>query len=338
MKRFVLFFLALGLLLSLSGLCLAAEAPLSVSDSEGGAGQTVYLTVTLEESVMANTIGVQCEFDKTLLTALPELCTWGNTGLLSAFDTDNIGVWAGADSVDLQGKLCVLAFQVQEGVTFSQTKVKCTVILKDDARELGTYTAEGSITCKCVHEYGDWTSGGSLGHVRVCSLCGGKNTQSHDWDDGTQKPGEGNMTIVTYTCLVCRDQTTVEVPTGGEAQKPTEPGQTEPDGIVVRPTVPDQDSYVPTYPTQTGQQDQSQSTQTGANTGIQTEGVVDHTHAAGEETLSSDLGNTDGQTSAEADHDHSTTAGGTDPANIWVIVGVLAVAITGAVLFLKKKR
>lgn len=332
MKHFVLCFLALGLVVSLSGLCLAAETPLSVSDAKGGSGQTVYLAVTLDESVMANTVGITCQFDDTLLTALPELCRWEKISLLSAFEEGNVGAWAGAVTSDMKGKLCVLAFQVKEGVAFSQTKVVCTVVLKDGAKEMGTYTAEGTVSCECAHDYGDWTSTGEVSHTRVCSLCGGKNTQYHSWDDGTEKAGEGNMTTVTYTCLVCRAQTAVEVPTGGEAQRPTEPGQTEPDGIVVRPTVPDQDTG-----SQSGQQDHSQSTQSNADTGIQTEGVVtpDHTHAAGEETLSSDLGNTDGQTSAEAGHDH--TAGGTDPANIWVIVGVLAVAAAAGVFFLKKK-
>lgn len=338
MKRFVLLMLALMLILSLTTVCLAAEdAPLSVSNSQIAEGQTVYLAVTLNESVTANTIGVMCEYDKTLLTAQPSLCTWGKTGVLAAFEQDNMGAWASAEAQDLKGKLCVLAFQVKEGVAFSRTAVKCTVMLKDNAEEKGTFTAEGYVETPCDHSYGPWSGAGSLGHQRTCSLCGGKNTQAHSWDEGSSapKPGDSNITVVTYTCQVCKETSTREVPAGAEQTAPDRPQQTE----------PEQENVVSTFP-QTGQgsnRPEDSRPQTGedkhgpsyrgeeaSTAGTQPE----HGHSHEEEAATEPS-----HDATEPSHDHEhAPAGGSSRANIWVIVAVLAAAIAGAVLFLKKKR
>lgn len=210
MKRIFFWVLAAALVLSLTATCWAAgEATLT--SAKGGPGQTVYLTLELQKSVEASAVGVNCQFDETLLTAQPELSTWEREGLLFAFEKDNMGVWAAEKPVDLKGKLCVLAFQVNDGVAFDSTEVTVTVVLKDGAAEKGSYTATGLITCECTHDYGSWESTGNLNHVRVCSLCGGKNTQNHSWDPGEKQTQSDGTTLLVRTCTVCKARTGVDV-------------------------------------------------------------------------------------------------------------------------------
>lgn len=211
MKRIFLWALALALTLALAGNALAAEGGMTLSDSQGGAGQTVYLTLELKETVEASAVGLVCEYDTDLLTAQPELSTWEQEGLLFAFEEGNRGVWASEKPGDRKGKLCVLAFQVNEGVAFDRTQVVCTVVFKDGATEKASYTVQGSITCQCTHEYGDWESAGSLNHSRVCALCGGKSTQPHSWDDGQKQTQPDGTTLLVRTCPVCKARTARDV-------------------------------------------------------------------------------------------------------------------------------
>ena len=201
--------LAVALVLSLTATCWAAgEATLT--DAKGGPGQTVYLTFELLASVQANTMGIECQFDKDLLEAQPELCVWEREGMLSAFDTDNLGVWMGEKTADMKGKICVLAFRVKDGAAFETTEVTVTLLLKDDAKDMGSYTAKGVVSCECTHDYGDWESTGNQNHARVCSLCGGKSTQPHSWDSGQNQTQPDGTTLLVKTCTLCKAKVGVD--------------------------------------------------------------------------------------------------------------------------------
>lgn len=320
MKRFIMLLLTFGLLMSISVPCFAAENDLSLSETKGGAGQVVYMVVTLNASVKANTIGVQCEFDENLLTPWPELSSWGKTGVLSAFKAGNIGAWAGNAVEDMKGKLCVLAFQIKEKVAFSDTEVTCTVVLKNGTEEVGKYTAKGKILSNCEHKYGDWTSAGNLGHTRVCSLCGGKNTQMHQWDDGTEAPGQADTTILTTTCLVCLEQKTTEIPAGNKNDLTPNNGGTgstgsnNGEGSHEHPGVQDQNS-------QNGNQGTLQNPE--HNHDVEAgEKIPDHTHT-------DDAINADG---------NSATPAKMNPAVLWIVLGLVAVVFVGCVISIKKKH
>ena len=327
MKRIVQLALVLTLMLSLALPCLGAE--LAVSDSKAAAGQTVYLTVSIDQPLSANAVAVKCEYDTALLTAQPDLCAWETVGTLSAFQDGNIGVWAVEKTQELKGRLCVLAFGVKEGTAFSQTTVKCTVVLKEGSREVANLTAEGVISCNCTHSYGSW-SGSELGHSRTCSLCGGVNTQSHSWDAGksAQKPGDNTVTVITYTCTVCKQTRSVEKTADSHDQQTPQPsGPSQPGGQVDEPIRPSQPTG-PHYPDHSTPQ-QTEPGQTvipGQDAGHDHEqGQQEHSH---QDTLT--IGATD-----EHDHDHSPS--GEDPVILWVILGVLALAVTAGVLFVKKR-
>lgn len=204
MKRLLFMSLAVMLILSLTCNVVAAGDGVTVSDANGGPGQTVYLTVQLQNPVEASAIGIQCQFDETLLDAVPELSTWEKEGLLSSFDSGNKGVWASQSSAKLEGKLCVLVFQIKDGVAFDSTEVICTVVLKDGATEKLNAVVKGVIHCQCTHIYGAWVSTGSTYHTRECELCGGKNTQTHTWDSGVKEEQPNGQIILVKTCTLCK--------------------------------------------------------------------------------------------------------------------------------------
>ena len=344
MKRLFILCMILGILLSLSVHALATEMPLEMLDTQAKPGQPVYLAVTLNASVTAKSMAVKCEFDKTLLTALPDYSTWGKEGLLSAFQTDNIGVWATENPVDMKGKLFVLAFQVKEGVTFPYTTVKCTVVLKNGDEEVGNYTVEGSITSDCTHSYGNWQSAGKMNHVRICALCGLKNSQNHQWGEPTQTKTDHGTTLQTKICQVCREQNILEISDKTGEIKPVEPSDTHTHPSAPGQTLATQPAHShPSTPTQkpAGQTDPTSTlpqgtlphgtlphdhehtpTTPGTKPSV-TQPAHDHTHAT---VAQSD----------HADHDHPTESN--NPAALWMLLALIVLTLTGLTIFVKKKH
>ena len=211
MKRLFLAVLAVTLIWSLSANCIAADNTVTLTDTKGGPGQTVYLTLELQESVNAAAIGVHCQYDSSLLEALPELCTWEIEGTLSAFEKDNKGVWAIEKATELKGKLCVLAFRIKDDVAIEQTEVTCTVVIKDGAEEKVHATVSGMIFFKCTHNYGSWESNGNNSHIRICAMCGDKNTQIHDWDNGVKETQPDGRVLLIKTCMECKAKIATEL-------------------------------------------------------------------------------------------------------------------------------
>ena len=351
MKRLIILCIILGVLISLCIPCLADEAPLEVTNTQAKAGQTVYLAVTLNESVVANTIGIKCEYDKTLLTALPELCTWGRTSIVSAFKADNNGAWTSQLSEDLKGKLCVLAFQVNEDIAFDKTAVKCTVVLKDSAKEVGNYVTEGWITSDCDHNYGPWKSTGEINHTQICKICGGKSTQQHQWDEGTESEQQ-DVILKTMTCQVCREQKVLEISKVTGEVTPVEPSNEtvapsadqEADENPSRQT----DSKDPsqsvnaTKPSQQASTKPSSSVNSSSQEQDKQEATSPHDHDHGHEdsnkVSTATTGHTHSGTEATEQHEHTHTAAKVDPATVWVVVGLIALTLVGAFFAVRKKQ
>ncbi len=222
-KRFLM---AVGLLLAAVFAVSVAAAPgiLQLDDASGQLGQTVFLKVALNESVAGDTMGITYHFDDALLEPIPESCRWEKAGILQDFsESNNAGVWATNEAVELHGTLCVLAFKIHDKAKVGDTKVNCTLLVKHGSKEVGSFTAEATVTVTCSHQYGSWESNGSLLHRRACSLCGDTQSQSHTWDSGTEKnDGDKNVTVVTYRCAVC-DGTKTE-------ERPKQSGETENSG------------------------------------------------------------------------------------------------------------
>ena len=211
MKQLLYFALTILLVLSISCNCFAAGNEVAINDVNGGPGQTIYLALELQEPVTASAIGVRCQYDAELLEALPELSTWEIKGLLSSFEKENNGVWASATGQELKGKLCVLAFRIKDGVAFNSTDILCTVILKDGSTEKVNCTVKSTVSCQCTHNYGPWESTGNMNHIRTCTLCGGKNTQNHEWDSGVKETRQNGQVLLVKTCVVCKTKNVTDI-------------------------------------------------------------------------------------------------------------------------------
>lgn len=71
-----------------------------------------------------------------------------------------------------------------------------------------TRTVDDCSTCKklnCTHSYGSWEDNGSSTHVKTCTKCGDKVTQSHDWEDGevTKEATCKEKGEMKQACSVC---------------------------------------------------------------------------------------------------------------------------------------
>jgi hypothetical protein len=132
-----------------------------------------------------------------------------------------------------------LAFKIRTDAKVTDTKVTCKLIIKNGANTVATYTATGSISISCGHEYGPWTSNGSMYHKHTCALCGNTQSQSHTWDAGvTTEDTQKNVIIRTYTCTVCGGTKKTEVPNSQGATQESKNENASPIPTQTRPAEP----------------------------------------------------------------------------------------------------
>ena len=78
MRKMIILFLTLALLISLSCNVMALENGVTISNGSGQPGQTVYLTVKLNESVMGSSVGLSYAFDSAVLEAVKASANFQN--------------------------------------------------------------------------------------------------------------------------------------------------------------------------------------------------------------------------------------------------------------------
>lgn len=304
--------LLLGLLLAVN--CFAAEPDLTVSDAQTQPGKIVYLAVTLNQSVKADTLGVSYSYDSKYLKPLPDSCSWSKKGMLQDFNAQGKGVWTTGAATQLEGELCVLAFRVLDDADFSATEVNCTVVVKNGSQTVAEHQAKGVVTQVCAHTYGKWEQFNEQMHRHTCSKCGATASQSHRWGNGTVKddPKNPGKKITEFQCGTCGAKKTVAATIDSPTLFPqgTQPiTQTPTHPTLPTPTLPAW-PIDPTAPSSPGQSI-----------------VVKPA-----------------PTEPEHDHDHDHTHTGeyetheprTDSTIIFVLV--LAMLISGAILIVRKKK
>ena len=247
MKKFSVAVVALLLAVVMAVSVYASTNALKVSNSGGLLGHTVFLTVTLTESIAGDTMGITYTFDDKILEAVPESCKWEKNGILQDFSkTSAAGVWSTDTKKDLSGTVCTLAFKIRSDAKPGDAKVQCTLIIKNGSETVATYTATGMVSVRCDHSYNAWVSNGSLVHKHTCTLCGDTQSQMHNWDDGVSKEYK-DKTVTVYTCVDCGATKQTEVaketePTNdhdhGKETVPTTTRPTDPIPTTTRPTDP----------------------------------------------------------------------------------------------------
>lgn len=319
MKKIIMSLVACLLLGALALTGLAAENALVLSSVDAAPGEMIYMTLSLTEPVVGDSMAVTYTYDTNILEPVPGSCSWEQKGMLQDFGkTNDAGVWAGKETVKLQGDICVLAFRVLDKAKLVQSTVTCTLIVKNSSQEAGRYIAEGTVYQHCEHEYGSWTDIGSLGHSRVCSKCHRQQTQSHNYDSGQDKTDASGATVKQFTCIDCRAYKQLRLDqAGGKEEITFSPGTTIPNtnGSGNQGGVTDGDSHAGhDHSTDSIVQGSADSTKPGVSD--QASQPHDHTHT--DEIKAQEAG------------DPKVTA--------FVIAGVVVVLIAAAVLFLKKKK
>ena len=246
MKKAVLILLMLVLIATIQLPAYADGIDLAISDRTPQKGDVVYVTVSLNEKAMGNSLAITFSADQSVLNWLPDESKWERKGILQDFGMmGNAGVWTTEQVQDLQGKVCTLAFRVVSDASFMDAQIECTVVVKNGAEQVGKYTAKTVISASCDHEYGAWESMGTIGHKRVCTKCGANQNQSHEWDQGviTEDPDNPYMGLKKYTCTDCGEVKTSRVDRPPEQTQPTNPTDQENDTTLpthehIRPTNP----------------------------------------------------------------------------------------------------
>lgn len=362
MKKWILSITLIALLLCTS--VMAQENTLAVTDAAAEAGKTVFLTVRLNQSVVGDTIAIKYEFDSAYLTAIPGSCKWEKSSPLPHFDNKNNGVWAAPqDAVDLKGDICTLAFRINSGVSFESTKVSCTVMVKNGAEEVGTYTAAAMVSMSCKHStYGDWARKDDLIHTSTCTQCGNVQSGTHKWDAGvlSENPDDTFSKLLTLTCQACKGTKVIVVADSlsePDGTKPTEDsvtGSTEPNHGQTHATSPNggngsedssnDDSQIdPTSPNGGSESEkpsnsESDPQQTYPGHTEVTEPSYDHDYSESETLPNS---NTDNSGQTDHGHTHEDEEDLSDSTNQAVGIVVFLVAaglVTGGVIFVMKKK
>ena len=142
MKKWITLLMLVALIGAMLSTAQATENLLQVKDIELAPGETVYVRLELTQPVMVDSMGVTYSYDPAVLRPLKSSSTWTKQATTQAFDTANkAGVWMNSSAVELEGRVCSLAFQVVTEEEDFDTQVTVTLAIKNGGIEVGTYTA-----------------------------------------------------------------------------------------------------------------------------------------------------------------------------------------------------
>ena len=127
--------------------------------------------------------------------------------------------------VKMEGQVAAGSFMFGQATKVSGQIFTFTFKVKNDAA-LDTYTftptasigpnaqipATGTtIAVTCQHNYSNWADAENGKHQKVCSKCGDKKEEDHDWNDGEGKPSCDQISTIKYTCLICQTTKTENI-------------------------------------------------------------------------------------------------------------------------------
>lgn len=365
MRKHLLLFLTAAIVLMLTIPVSAAGNGMTMYDVTVREEETVYVVVSFTGDVTGSGVGITYSYDETLLKIIPEECSWCQKALLSDFSkTAKEAVWAVDGARSLTGDFCVLAFRLLSP-DFTRTEVRCKASVKGGASDAESFQAVAVVNKICDHSFGPWSSGGTLGHSRVCETCKQSEFQSHTMDQGVLTQDRENPDTYTkvYTCTVCGwsrsepaaapwspptepslpdpPETTIPIPTYPQPTYETVPRPTN--ETVPRPTehnhTPQQTqpaADLPTVPDQPKDYNSgAENQQPGVSGGITLmPGASDHaghTHDSPLETMP--IAVPIETTPTEADHNHDSTPEESGSPLVPALLAIVAAAVIGAAIW-----
>lgn len=347
MRKFITAVLAVLLLAGLCTTAAAAPEKLTVSAASVQTGQTVFVSVTLNEAVTADSLALTYSYDRATLTAIPESSQWSVKGVLDDFNNKNEGAWADKAAKSLNGEICLLAFRAKEDAKLADTKVSVTLSFMKNGNSVGKFDAKGTVSVTCGHFFDGWTYVDAHSHTRQCVNCKEVERGTHSWDAGVVKPHPQKpaSSLKVFTCTGCGGTKELELsgvitkpePTEAtqehthEVTRPTQPLPTETRPEIKEPTV--KDDAIPTTPEKTPDHTHSHE----ETTSYIDYNAPDHTHP--EQTVPQIIPVETGEAEdLHAGHDHSTEQNNPKWVTALAVFGTIGVIGAGAVLAVKKKN
>lgn len=178
----------------------AAHMSISSSASTVYRGDSFTLTVSLSNNQPVSNGGVILSYDSSAFTFLGGSCNVSNAALAEVSAANGGGVFVLQTDAVVSGTVFTIRMQVKADAPFGSYSISGTPSLSIPCGISGT-----SVSVACKHSYGKAAPVDGGSHESVCSVCGGKNTAEHTWDEGTVtvKPTCKDTGVRKRTCTAC---------------------------------------------------------------------------------------------------------------------------------------
>ena len=197
--------LACALVFSVSAEGSSVAITPSATTLERGDTFTIVADLTNSDPIKLGTVVV--EYDTNVFELTGGTCHVANAAIGVVKPEQKVGTFfLGAETV-VSGRIFTFNFKVKDNAAFGTYTFTPTASIGEDAKIPATGT---TITVACSHTYGAWTKVDDSKHQQVCSKCGDKKEEEHDWNDGEGKPAPTCTApgTIEYTCLICQTKRT----------------------------------------------------------------------------------------------------------------------------------
>ena len=190
----------------------AGNGSLSMTSASGNRGDSVTLSVNLNNNPGLVTMTIRVSYDTSVL----QLTNVSNPGLLvgaqlnTSYGSPYTISWVdGATTTNntKTGTIATFTFKILDNATIGDSAVTLQFVdsYDSDYNENSFSATSGKVTVNCKHNYGSWTKVNDTTHKHTCSICQKDETANHSWNNGTvTKAASCKETgVKTYTCTVC---------------------------------------------------------------------------------------------------------------------------------------
>lgn len=205
------------LLLLLTALALPALA-VSGSVSIGVSASTLYRSDTFSVTATLNTADaialgtVKLSYDDSALEMTGGVCHVPGTALGQVMPGQKAGTFMlSGEPAAVSGLIFTFYFKVKDNAPFGSYTISSNASIGVDAGQ-GISSGSVGVTVACRHAYDSCNQIDANTHELVCSVCGDKVTENHNWDSGTvteaadcKKTGSRHHTC--SSCGATKDET-----------------------------------------------------------------------------------------------------------------------------------
>lgn len=184
MKRAICLCLCLLALAMTAGAALADEAAVIGVHSSGQTlqrGDTVTVTVSLENCGAASTLSITPLFDDTVFSL--ESGGWLVTDAQTAGFISGTAYLAYPEDRAIDGDVLTFRLRVLENAPFAEASISCQVSIESTSGPVSCQVSAAAVTVVCGHSYHPWADTDDARHSRGCSICGNRESAPHDYSN-----------------------------------------------------------------------------------------------------------------------------------------------------------